>query len=85
MALAAAAHIHILHHLRGKRVSFEDSSQASELLLSHWPELGYVSFPEPIIIVQKNGSSQLVTPFVGEHRIYSTQNNRVENKGVVVS
>lgn len=42
-AIAAAAHIHILHHPWGEKVSFGDSSQASEFL-SHRLELGHVPF-----------------------------------------
>lgn len=78
-------HSHILHYLGGERVSSVDSSQASELLLSHWPELGHVPLPEPIIIAQKSGLNQSATTFGGECGINSIQNNRVENREVVIS
>lgn len=56
----------MLRHLGRETVSSVDSSQASELLLSHWSELGPVPFPEPVVIAQKSGLSQSVPTSGGE-------------------
>lgn len=64
------------HYLGGEGISSVDSSQASELLLSHWPELGHVPIPQPIIIAQKRGLNQSVITFGGECGINSIQNKK---------
>ena len=49
MGLSGSGSPTIMHHLGGQRVSFVDSSQASELHLSHWLEPGHVLFPDPFL------------------------------------